>query len=461
MITDQRGLTLSGASSAQAGAFDAVVQDFLDYRLSTYPALKILCEEAPDFAMAHLLKGFLLLSMGTRGTIAAAQDCYRHVNAQAESISARERFHLRALDAWARGNTIGACRCWDEAMHDQPVDLLAIKLQHFALFWLGDAERMRDTLARVLPAWDEHTPGYAHLLGMYAFALEETGDYAAAERVGRDAVERHPDDLWAIHAVTHVYEMQSRLQEGIAWLDRPLDHWDDRNPFKSHLWWHVAMFAFEKGEFDRVLELYDLAVRPAESDFYLDIQNTISLLARLEFAGVEVGNRWDEMADVAQNRLGDHVLLFTEPHCAMAFGRAGRFDQSARQLVSLRRFAQNPEHSGGDLIAPLVAPLCEAIGDFYKGDFPSAAKQMMALRDQYQPIGGSHTQRDVFSFYLIEAALRSGDLVLARELLAERVAWRGNSYVSWRRYTDVCEQLGDQTTAAYAREQCERIIKAA
>ena len=455
--TDTRGLALSGADGTQAAAFDAVMQDYCDYRLNAYPAVKALCEAAPDFVMAHLLKGAMLLSMGTRGTIQAAQACHRHASAQAESLTPRERLHLHALDAWARGDTVGACRYWDAALCGAPLDLLALKLQHFSLFWMGGMQQMCDSAARVLPAWDEQTPGYAHLLGMYAFALEETGDYPRAERLGRDAVERHPDDLWAIHAVAHVYDMQGRLAEGSRWLDYPLDQWNDRNPFQSHLWWHAAMFAFEAGAFERVLALYDSAVRATESDFYLDLQNTISLLARLEFAGVKVGGRWDELADIAENRHGDHLLLFTEPHYAMAFGRTRRFPQAARHLSSLREFARQPDHSASALVEPLVAPLCEAIGAYYQGDFPAAVRQMMALRYQYQPIGGSHTQRDVFELYLIDAALSANDPTLARALLIERIARRGNSYSSWHRYAEVCELLNDQTTADRARKECERI----
>ena len=457
---DQRGLKLSGATAAQAAAFDAVVRYYFEHRLSAYPELKALCAEAPDFAFAHLFKGFLLLSMGTRDTVPAARACHAHVRERADHLTARELCHLRALDAWARGDSLEACRCWDEALRAEPLDLPALRLQHFALFWLGDAARMRAVLARVLPAWGRDLPGYANVLGMHAFALNETGDFAAAEQAGRAAVERDPEDLWALHALAHVFEMQGRLTEGSAWLDAPLDRWADRNPFAGHLWWHAAMFAWEKGEFERELALYDDAVRPAESTFYLDIQNSASLLARLEFAGIEVGGRWEELADAAQERLGDHVLLFTEPHCAMAFGRSGRAEQAARHLASLREFARESEVSGARWIAPLVAPLCEAIGDFYDGDFAAATARFTALRGRYPALGGSHAQRDVFECYRIDAAARSGDLAQARAWLSERVAARANSYVSWQKYADVCAALGDDRAAQEARRQCARIAAA-
>jgi hypothetical protein len=44
---------------------------------------------------------------------------------------------------------------------------------------------MRDVLAGALPSWDAGVPGYGFVLGCHAFGLEETGDYAAAERAGR------------------------------------------------------------------------------------------------------------------------------------------------------------------------------------------------------------------------------------------------------------------------------------
>ena len=64
MAVDSRGLTLTGANSSQAKTFDDIVGSYLDYKLTTFPELKKLCEEAPNFAMAHIFKGLLLLSMG-------------------------------------------------------------------------------------------------------------------------------------------------------------------------------------------------------------------------------------------------------------------------------------------------------------------------------------------------------------------------------------------------------------
>src|SRR5512134_2175914 len=60
--------------------------------------------------------------------------------------------------------------------------------------------------------------GYSYVLGMHAFGLEECNQYAEAEVTGRRALDLVPTDGWAVHAVTHVMEMQGRIDEGIGWL---------------------------------------------------------------------------------------------------------------------------------------------------------------------------------------------------------------------------------------------------
>ena len=60
---------------------------------------------------------------------------------------------------------------------------------------------------------------------MHAFGLEETGDYAQAEKQGRKAVELERRDTWGWHAVAHVYEMRNQPEEGLAWMGADTDAW--------------------------------------------------------------------------------------------------------------------------------------------------------------------------------------------------------------------------------------------
>ncbi|CAN0057188.1 unnamed protein product, partial [Choristocarpus tenellus] len=54
------------------------------------------------------------------------------------------------------------------------------------------------------------TSGYANVLGMYAFGLSETGAYLSAEENADAALSLQSKDVWAMHAMAHVYEMEVR-----------------------------------------------------------------------------------------------------------------------------------------------------------------------------------------------------------------------------------------------------------
>ena len=88
-------------------------------------------------------------------------------------------------------------------------------------------------------------------------------------------------------------EVGNRREEGIAWLAGLERHWEGKNNFVHHLWWHRAMFHLELRETDAVLELYDKRFRNLASplvaampDLYIDVQNAASMLFRLERQGV-------------------------------------------------------------------------------------------------------------------------------------------------------------------------------
>ena len=128
-------------------------------------------------------------------------------------------------------------------------------------------------------ALGESAPGVGFVKGMVAFGYEESGDYAQAERFGREAMAANENDLWSLHAVAHVLEMQCRHGEGRDLLNYPFGTWDDRTPFKDHLWWHSALFALEEGDIANACwSSMTGKCGLTRTAFYLDVQNAASLL---------------------------------------------------------------------------------------------------------------------------------------------------------------------------------------
>ena len=278
------------------------------------------------------------------------------------------------------GDFAGATSRWEALTAQYPRDLLALKLSQYGFFYAGESERMRDIVARALPHWDPADPDYGFVLGCHAFGLEETGEYAAAERAGRDAVALNPADIWAAHAVSHVFEMEGRPREGAAWVDGLEANWRGCNNFAYHALWHRCLFLLELGAADRVLDLYDRDVRPESTDDLLDISNAVSLLWRLEQRGVDVGDRWQELAERSQAHEDDHLLIFGDVHYVMALAAAGRADSASLMIDNLSRYAAESGESQAAVAREPGLALVRAVLAHRGGDHGGACDELLAVR---------------------------------------------------------------------------------
>src|SRR5690606_33059527 len=72
-------------------------------------------------------------------------------------------------------------------------------------------------------------------------------------------------------------------------------------------------------------------------------------------------------------------------------------------------------------------PLSEGFAAFWRKDYATAVQHLYSTRSIVNGFGGSHAQRDIIDLTLLEAALRGGDLRLARVLANERCALKPSS----------------------------------
>ena len=177
MFLDDRGLELTTESAMAAAAFNRTVREYFEYRLAASKSAKDILAQDPDFVMGHCLRGYLFMLFGTTRVHDAARGHLAAAQGGAEKVTKRERTHVLALQSWLEGDMRKTCAVWDEILVEHPHDLLALRLQHFAYFWLGNAPELRNAPARVLESWDDSLPGYSYVLGMFAFGLEECGQY--------------------------------------------------------------------------------------------------------------------------------------------------------------------------------------------------------------------------------------------------------------------------------------------
>lgn len=457
MLTDYRGLAITCANQAALDVYESALDDVWNYRLKAPKTLKGAFEHDPDFPMAHVLRGYILSMLESVVIRPKLHAAVEQARANLDESHIRERLHTDALEGLATGDTKRACESWETILASYPHDLLALKMHHHASFWTGRSYVIRNTVTGVFDAWDASMPGFSVVLGMMCFAFEECGDYLRAEQYGRRAIDMNGNDLWAIHAIAHVLEMQGRIDEGITLLDRDPAEWADRNPFQGHNWWHLALFALEKGDYDFVLHIYDERVITSNTEFFLDIQNGASLLKRLELLGIDVGDRWDGLVEYAERQIDDHVLSFTDLHSCMALAAAKKDEALNRYLDSLRTFAATPNNYCASITNEIVIPMCEGIIAFEAGDYGRAVDCLWPLRDRWSPIGGSHAQRDIFTQVLIDATIQGQQFDRARTLLSQRLTVKPVSVGGWNKYAEVLKALGADEKAKLASLRAQSI----
>jgi tetratricopeptide (TPR) repeat protein len=439
-----------GREASRAG-LDQAAREYLGWYGDPLAVLAGSRESEPDFILGGILAGVLRLLSGEPGASADVAASLAEAKASAARLSPWEQAHLAAFDAWSRDEIRRATAIWEQILIDHPGDVWALRFAHDTYFYLGEAAVMRDSIARVLPAWPADHELHGYLLGMHAFGLEECSDFRAAETAGRRAVERNPADTWAVHAVAHVLEMEGRQIEGIDWLRGLEAHWITAPALAVHQWWHLALFLIEQDRFEEVLAIYDRHVRGTPSGALLDLVDAAALLWRLQLAGMDVGERWQGLRDHWYSHLEDHVLVFNDAHIAMVAGGLRDTPALERQAQSLARYAAAAGEGTNRGIARAVGQaVVAAIAAFASGDYGRAADLLLPVRYEIWRMGGSHAQRDLFAQTLIAAAIASGRWPLARALLAERVALRPASRRAWQQYAEVLQRLGDDAGASEA-----------
>jgi tetratricopeptide (TPR) repeat protein len=441
MQVDKRGLPISTQSAEAAAAYDHLIEGYLTQRADTPDRLGALLKADPDFALAHCMKGYFAMLAFKQAMVPAAAEAARLAQTLAKGATERERSHVAALLAWAEGDLDRALTTWEAILRQHPLDVVAFRLAHFQYFWLGRPDAMVASVDRVMPAWSEEIPGYATILACHSFSHEEAGNYAAAEASGRRAIDLDPGDLWAAHAVAHVMESQGRRSEGILWLSRLAPNWEGSHNLQHHLWWHCALFKLEHGDHAGALELYDTRFRNlqapltvASPDVYIDIQNAASMLFRLQRLGVDVGQRWEELADKAEARIGDCVSAFTLPHWMMALTAAGRIDAAERMVEAMRGFA-NGQGTVQRLVRDYALQIAEAQLAHAAGRHAEAVELMRPAIGGMHELGGSHAQQDVLEQFFVEAALKAGsteDIRLALERVSGRRPIPPERFIGWR-----------------------------
>ena len=138
--------------------------------------------------------------------------------------------------------------------------------------------------------------------------------------------------------------------------------------------------------------------------------------------------------ELAERRIGDHIVLLTVPHWMMALAADGRFAKCAALLDAMRDYAARSGASEAEVVAAVAIPAAQAVLAHRRGEWGKAVDVLYPVRREIVRLGRSHAQRDMLWQILTDAARRAGRTGEVRTLLAEVSASRPAGVPSPRFY---------------------------
>lgn len=400
---DFRDDAITGATPVALEAFESSLALFQSWRAGMDEPLARALQFAPDFTMGHVLAAYRHLTSRDPTRVLQAHEPYRRLKEL--QANRREQLHIDAIGATLADDYRGAKALLGALLAEYPRDVLALQVAHSFDYVTGDLEQMAARTSTFLDGWSSTLPGYAAVLAMHAFSLAEAGHYRSAERTALSALSHDPGDGRAHHALAHVQEMTERPDTGIRLLVESAPLWSTGTVVAMHLWWHLALFHLSSGDDTSALSIYDDHIRSDRSREVPDLIDASALLWRLMLGGIDVGNRWTELASAWAPRAGDAFCTFNDLHAMMAFVGAGDI-RSAEALqngmvTSLRtptRYAETTRLVG--------LPACQGLAAFSVGQYGDAVERLGSVPQSMYRIGGSHAQRDVLYLTLMRGVER-------------------------------------------------------
>ncbi|MDP1965653.1 MAG: tetratricopeptide repeat protein [Reyranella sp.] len=446
---------MSNADAETVAALDFVREEWLAFgnRLAEFTAA---ADKEDKCLLLPLTAANLVLSMNSAEGFEAARRYVARAKAMTSGANARELAWLAATEAWIAGETPIAQQILEDLVAQWPRDLLAAKIGQLHAFGQGDAEGILRIGKRIVTAnADNH-----YVWAMHAFGLEECNRLDEAEAAARKAIAMDRRDPWAHHAIAHCLEARGKMVEGVGFLTEMSDTWERCNSFMyTHLWWHLALFLIDLDRTDEALQLHDRRVWGVCKEFSEDQINAVSLLARLELRGVDVGERWADVATYLKPRLHEHFSPFLDLHYLYGLARAGEASAVTEMLASLEDRAERAKPFEREAWADCAVPAAHGLAAHAKGDHAEAARLLGQAMPHLKPIGGSIAQRGLFGAIHLDALVRADWNDAAMAILQADERERPAVAATKRALAGLYRKVGRTEQAQAAEYQAEQLAR--
>ena len=442
MTHDLYDLPLSQASAADTDAVNDFVHGFIAFQPKATNVLK--AAKTSDCAMVQIYAAWIMMLSETPKGSALAQPFLDR--AETLPVTPREQAAFEAARAWVAGDVPQVIKLCEATIAEHPRDMAMLKLGQYHLFNTGDFPGMLRIATKAMSGAEDIA--YAH--GMLSFGYEESHLLDQAETAAESALALDPSEAWAHHTLAHVHLTRGDMAKGAAFMESVAHHWDGLNSFMhTHNWWHLALFYISLGRQSDLLSVYDEHVWGLSKDYSQDQVGAVSLLARLEFAGVNVQDRWAEVADRIAARGGDTVSPFLTLQYLYALGRA-QLPETETLLAAIEARAEAQAHDQA-VWRDVALWAAHGIAAHAAGDWEDAIRFLGKSLPRLAECGGSHAQRDLFEQIYLDALMHAGRMPQAQQVLEMRRTYDPDGVPLNKMLAQVYDRNGLPDLAAAAR----------
>jgi tetratricopeptide (TPR) repeat protein len=414
-MRDYLGNPISGGGDSTLRAIDEFIEGYLAYETRAERIL-IAADADSESCMANVYAGMLWMLLEAPEGAARAAKYLSAAESAAPTATRREQLNAAMLRAWVDDDFPRCIRLCDQISDEFPRDLAIVKTHQYFEFNRGNAPEMLRIALKVGDA----NRDVAYVYGMKAFGYEQCHLLDEAQSEARAALAMRRKEPWAQHALAHVFLTRGRVDEGAQFLEDAANTWSGLNSFMlTHLWWHLALFYLSQGRENEALRVYDEHCWGVAKHYSQDQIGAVSLLARFEIAGLDVGSRWQDLGDHLEARATDTIQPFLSLQYLYGLARAQR-PQAKTLLDSVRDYAERAPPFTRTVWREVALPGCEGLYSYAHGEFERAWRHLSVAVPRMAEAGGSHAQRDLFEQVLLDAALRSGRLPVAQHMLELR-----------------------------------------
>jgi tetratricopeptide (TPR) repeat protein len=341
-------------------------------------------------------------------------------------ITEREKIYLNITDAFYRNDFYEAVAIAENCLLNYPRDLHLLGLLQFFYLVAGqyfNAARFVNS-CRVCEPYYEND---ADFLAFYSFACELHEDYDKAKMIADKGLLIREDHPMIHHALMHCYTMLGDAEAGIKYISQFAKGWQNGNVvIESHNPWHLAVLRIMAGQHEGAMALYDNVIWVEHKKSLVVTQcDAVSLLWRADLMGLNLGDRWQDVADYAKKNRADCVVPFDSMHTIYALARARLNDAVAQMLEITAHYASLQHGMAQEVWQTNGLPVLQATAAFAREAYDSVCQLLQPII--YHTafcIGGSDAQMDVLMQTYLASLIKTKQYQMAKHFFTYRLRTR-------------------------------------